>query len=222
MRGMPLWATSLLTLLVCAYAGREFYPAKKPTLPAAVTALATQTQPKEITAATPEDPGEVAVVSPLAVWLQETTNTAQGSKKPKTPWQAQPMDHIFADAEMPQKYLHAHFALNKWAQFRFVIPPHIVTAKLHGNFHAFVKHGNDDHSGRPANIDLLLMNAEQFDDYIHRRSADTTFELEAADQAVNFALPGAHDQPEEYHLVFRDPEPRANLFVTADFTVNAD
>jgi hypothetical protein len=222
-RGMPFWVTSLLTLLVCAYGGREYYPAKKPPLRAVSTALSARMKPNpsEITAAAPEDPGEVNVVGPLAVWMQEA-NAAEAKKKPATPWQAQPMDHIFADAEMPKKYLRANFALNKSAQFRFVIPPHIVTARLQGSFRAFVRHGDNDHSGRTASIDLLLMNAQQFDDFVRGRAAEATFELESADHEVDFALPGAHDQPEEYHLVFRDPALRANLFVTADFTVNAE
>jgi hypothetical protein len=220
-RGMPFWATSLLTLLMCAYAGINYFTAKKPGLHAIGTAIPAPAQSGEeqLTAATPEDPGEVSVVGPLAVWME--AKNPQAKKKPATPWQAQPMDHIFADAEMPQKHLHAKFALNKSAQFRFVIPPHIITPKLEGSFRAFVKNG-DGRPGRAADIDLVLMNAQQFDDFIHGRDFETSFVLESSEHAVEFALPGAHDQPQEYHLVFRDPALRANLFVVADFTVEAE
>lgn len=224
MRGRPaFWVTSLLTFLVFSYAGMDYHPAKKPILRNVSAAISARTQPKdrEIAAATPEDPGEVSVVGPLAVWMREA-NAVEAEIKPATPWKAQPMDHIFADAEMPQKCLRAQFALKKSAQFRFVIPPHIVSPRLQGSFRSFVKRRDSDRSGRPASIDLLLMNAQQFDDFVHDRPAETTLELESADHAVDFALPGAHDLPQEYHLVFRDHALRTNLFVMADFTVNAD
>jgi hypothetical protein len=220
MRGL-FWATSLLPFLMCAYAGVKYFQPSAPALSSIDAALPTSTQKgnEPVTAATPEDPGEVSLIGPLAVWMKG--NTENANQKTVTPWQAQPMDHIFADAEMPQKYLHAKFALSKSAQFRFVIPPHIITPKLEGNFRTFSRSGIHG-SGRAANIELVLMNAGQFEDFIHDRDFETSFKIESCEHHVEFAIPGTHDQPEEYHLVFRNPTPKVNLFVAADFTVEAE
>jgi len=211
------WATSLL--LASVYVGMDYYPAKRPQRTARVATSALTRAEINITAATPEDPGEVSVAGPLAVWMP---GTAEVEIKSATQSKAQPMDHVFADAEMPQEYLRAQFALKKSAQFRFVIPPHIVRPRLQGSFRSFVRHGDGDRSGRPASIDVLLMNAQQFDDFVNDRPTETTLEVQSADHAVDFALPGSYDEPQEYHLVFRDPTLRANLIVMADFTVDAD
>jgi len=39
---------------------------------------------------------------------------------------------------------------------------------------------------------------------------------------VDFALPGVHEQPQEYHLMFSGDVVRKNLFVRADFVVEAE
>jgi len=132
------------------------------------------------------------------------------------------MDHVSTAPLLADKYLRADFGLKKSAQFTFVIPPHTVNPRLHGNFQSFVRHRGPDTSKDAASIDLLLMNAQQFDDFVHGRAADATFELESSNHSVDFLLPASHNQPEEYHLIFRNHAVRTNLFVKADFAVNAE
>jgi hypothetical protein len=226
-RGMPaLWVTSVLTLFVFAYEAKIFYSARKPmqvaaqAVSAAKLAQAKVEQVTETQTATPEDPGEVSVMGPLAVWMREA-NPLQ--TEPARVWSGplQPMDHVSAAAPLADKYLRANFPLKKSAQFTFVIPPHTVSPRLHGSFQSSIRHSGSDNA-KDAGIELILLNAEQFDDFIHGRPGDSTFELQSSSHTVDFLLPAAHDKPQEYHLVFRDPAARAKLFVKADFAVNAE
>lgn len=227
MRGPGLWVTSLLSLFFCAYAAKLYYPAKQPMQAAAqavsIAKLAqakTEPQETEIKAPTPEDPGDVTVVGPLAVWMHEADPK---QKEPSRVWSGplQPMDHASAAAPLADKYLRANFLLKKSAQFTFVIPPHTVSPRLHGSFESSIRHSASDNP-KDADIELMLLNAQQYDDFIHGRPGDSTFEVDAASQNVDFLLPAAHERPQEYHLVFRDPRARARLFVKADFSVNAE
>jgi hypothetical protein len=226
-RGPGLLVTSVLTLFLIAYAAKQYFPAKQPVQMAAqAVSVAKQAQAKleqgiETTAATPEDPGAVSVVGPLAVWMNEA-NPGQPSE-PKRVWSGplQPMDHASSTAPLAEKYLRATFPLNKSAQFTFVIPPHTVSPRLHGSFQSLIKHSTSD-DAREAQIELMLLSAQQYDDFIHGRPGESTFELQSSSHTVDFLLPAAHDKPQEYHLVFRDPAERPKLFVKAEFAVNAE
>jgi hypothetical protein len=199
---------------VGSYAAKFYYPAKQAPQEAVqavsvarIAQTKAETQEAEVTAATPEDPGAVRTDGPLAVWTREAERAQPG----------QPVALPTAE-----QYLRVEFPLGKSAQFTFVIPPHTVSPRLHGSFSSSIRHSRADTSQDAAKVDLVLMNAEQFDDFVHGRPADATFEVESSNQTVDFMLPGAHDQPQEYHLIFRDPVARTKLLVKADFSVNAE
>jgi hypothetical protein len=227
-RGTPgLWISSVLTLFFFAYAAKVYYPGKQPMQAAAqAVSIAKLAQAKaesrdtETKAATPEDPGDATLVGPLAVWMREANPAPQS--EPARVWSGplQPMDHASSAAPLADKYLRANFPLQKSAQFTFVIPPHTVSPRLHGNFRSSIRHAGSD--VKAAEVELMLLNAQQYDDFIHGRAADAAFELESSNHTVDFLLPPSHNQPEEYHLVFRDHAIRTNLFVKADFAVNAE
>jgi len=227
-RGTPLaLVSSLLTLFLFIYAAKLYYPAKQPLQAAAqAVALAKQAQAKaeqgaEIKPATPEDPGDATVMGPLAVWMHEVNPLEP--KESARAWSGplQPMDHASSAAPLADKYLRASFPLKRSAQFTFVIPPHTVSPRLHGSFQSSIGHSSSE-SAKDADIELMLLNAQQYDDFLHGRQGDATFEVESSGRTVDFLLPAAHDKPQEYHLVFRDPEARARLFVKAEFAVNAE
>ena len=228
MRGMPaLWVTSVLTLFVLAYEAKLFYSARKPmqlaaqAVSAAKLAQAKVEQVTETQNGTPEDPGDASVVGPLAVWMHEA-NPAPGKESARAwSWPLQPMDHASSAAPLADKYLRANFPLIKSAQFTFVIPPHTVNPRLRGSFRSSIGHTGSP-AAKDAEIQLMLLDAQQFDDFIHGRPGESTFELQSSSHTVDFLLPAVHDRPQEYHLVFRDPAERARLFVQADFSVNAE
>jgi hypothetical protein len=180
-----------------------------------------ESQEVEVTAATPEDPGAVSVVGPLAVWMRDA-DRAQPEQSTVASGPLQSIDHVSAALPAAEKYLHAEFPLKKSAQFTFVIPPHTLSPRLQGSFSSTIRHSRAVASKDAAKVDLVLMNGQQFDDFVHGRPAEATFELESSNRTVDFMLPAAYDQPQEYHLVFRDPAARARLSVKADFIVNAE
>lgn len=184
-------------------------------------AQARSEQDTEITAATPEDTGQVSVVGPLAVWVNAASPAQPTETKRIWSGPLQPMDHASSAPPVAAKYLRATFPLKKSAQFTFVIPPHTVSPRLHGSFQSSLRDRASDDANE-ARIELMLMSAQQYDDFIHGHPCDSTFELQSSSHTVDFLLPAAHDQPQEYHLVFRDPAERLNLFVRAEFTVNTE
>ncbi len=92
---------------------------------------------------------------------------------------------------------------------------------LHGIFESFVGqvHGASDDS---ANIDFLIINEDQHDDFARNGSSDTMFSVEAShNQAVNFDLPASLNRKAKYYLVFRNPEGnKSSKVVEANFRVD--
>ncbi len=120
-----------------------------------------------------------------------------------------------------QNVLQKTFTLQRSAEFPFEVPAHAAMPHLHGIFESFVgqAHGASDES---ANIDFLILNEEQHDDFAQNRSSDTMFAVEAShNQAVNFDLPASLNQTVKYYLVFRNPEgSKSSKVVEANFRVD--
>ena len=120
-----------------------------------------------------------------------------------------------------QTVLEKTFNLKGVVIYPFEIPPHAVQPHLHGIFESFVGqvHGTSDEN---ADIDFLIMNAEQQADLAASRASEAMFSVEAShNQAVNFDLPASMNQPVKYYLVFRSPEKsRNNKVVEAHFRVD--
>ncbi len=93
---------------------------------------------------------------------------------------------------------------------------------LHGNYKSFVKQLGVESNPDNANVDFLILNEEQYGDFLHGRAGEAIFSADAShDQNVNFGLPPSQDQPRKYYLVFRNiPGGEAKKLVQADFTVD--
>lgn len=118
----------------------------------------------------------------------------------------------------PKNLVHKTFQLPKYAKFEFEVPAHSISPKLQGTFKAF-QSGNPDAA---ANIDVLLLTTEQFDDFIHGRPGEAGYSLTGTSgQTVDYALPSTLEQPQKYYLVFRNPARQGTaLSVAADFTAS--
>jgi predicted small lipoprotein YifL len=120
-----------------------------------------------------------------------------------------------------QTVLHKTFSVKTSAIFPFDIPPHAVRPHLHGIFESFVRevHGASDDS---ANVDFLIVNADQYADLASNRPSEALFSVEAShNQAVNLDLPASLDQPVKYYLVFRNAAGKGpGKVVEADFHVD--
>ena len=186
----------------------------------------TQQEPVEepvIKAATPEDPGPIAtVVVPLDV-LKKQGDVSNA--KPAPTREAVAIDHLVSvEPGKPKRILHNGFSVHRQTQFAFTIPAHQSNAKLHGVFRSFTKRNDPDSSDRTADVDLLLLNDEEFNQFQNGQPQSVTYELNSAhNQMVDWWIPATRDDAKTYHLVFINSANDVKLkFVQADFTLTFD
>jgi hypothetical protein len=93
---------------------------------------------------------------------------------------------------------------------------------LRGNYKSFVNQLGAQASDDSANVDFLLLNEDQYADFVHGHAGEALFSADAShDQDVNVSLPPSQDQPEKYYLVFRNSTGgAAKKLVQADFTLD--
>jgi hypothetical protein len=155
----------------------------------------------------------------LAVALVFATDACEKKKPPAE--EMLPMDRVApSPVGTNQSILHKTFTVKSTATFPFEIPPHAVRPHLHGIFESFVRevHGESDDS---ANVDFLIVNADQYADLASNRPSEALFSVEAShNQSVNVDLPASLDQPVKYYLVFRNPGKGPGKVVEADFHID--
>lgn len=178
----------------------------------------------EVKAATPEDPGPIAtVVSPIMTLTGKPAGTqkAADTQEAAAPAGMAPADHVDASLKPPDHFLHKQFTVTDGSEFGFTVPPHAGNPILRGSFRAFTKDSSDSAGSKPAAIDLMVMNEEEFDDFVHGRSYDATYEADSSPNlTVQYAMPHTLDRARVYHLVFRNSRGSRTTLVVADFTVS--
>jgi hypothetical protein len=105
-----------------------------------------------------------------------------------------------------------------------MIPAHQSNAKLHGVFRSFTKRDDPDSSDRTADVDLLLLNDEEFNQFQNGQPQSVTYELNSAhNQMIDWWIPATRAEAKTYHLVFINSANDVKLkFVQADFTLTFD
>lgn len=126
-------------------------------------------------------------------------------------------------SEEPKSLVHGVFSVSKYTQFAFVVPAHQAYPRLHGDFRSFSKRRDPDSSSdSAADVSLMLLNEQEFNDFLQGKPGSTTYQSNAAhDQTVDWRVPITYEQAQQYHLVFSNPDggPKTK-FVKADFTVS--
>lgn len=117
------------------------------------------------------------------------------------------------------RILNRSFRVRSTVQLAFEVPAHAATPRLRGSYESFVKQADHEESDTDAEVEFLVLNEQQFADFLKQRAGEATFSAEDAHaQEVNTSLPPTLNQPEKYHLIFRNnsrgPEKK---FVQADF-----
>jgi hypothetical protein len=129
---------------------------------------------------------------------------------------------VHSSSEESKNVVHGVFSVNKYAQFAFVVPPSRGYSRVHGDFRSFTKRRDPDStSDKTADVSLMLLNEQEFNDFAQGRPGSTTYQLDPAhDQVVDWQVPITFDRPQEYHLVFSNSDggPKTK-FVKADFTL---
>jgi hypothetical protein len=119
-----------------------------------------------------------------------------------------------------QNVLQKTFALKTSMVFPFEIPAHATRPHLHGLYASFVGNTHGEANGA-ANIDFVVLNDDQYSDFLHGRPSEALFSVEDShNQAVNFDLPASMDQPVKYYLVFRSSSGESKKTVEANFKVD--
>jgi hypothetical protein len=159
----------------------------------------------------------------LIVLLSLVCSCSRKASPPEEP-QAALVDHlVHHSSEESKSVVHAVFSVSKYEQFAFVVPPHQPYPRLHGDFRSFTKRRDPESSSdQTADVGLMLLNEQEFNDFLQSHSGSTTYQLDPAhDQAVDWRVPITYDQPQQYHLVFSNSDggPKTK-FVKADFTLS--
>jgi hypothetical protein len=118
--------------------------------------------------------------------------------------------------------VHKTFSVSSASNFSFQVPPPAASPQLRGSYHSFVPPSRDQSSDDPGDVDLLLMNDEQYADYLQGHSADVVYSVDSShDQDVSLGLPATLDRPAQYYLIFRNTSSsRSRKIVQADFHVD--
>jgi len=211
----------VLLILVCGCSRKRSTEAHRPNADQVQEAKPEQ---PEIKAATPEDPGPTeTVVAPLAI-LKGQAKPLPTKPETEMTREPQPVDHpVHLRSEEPRNFLHRVFSVNKYAQFAFVVPPHQGHPRLRGDFRSFTKRDDPDStSDRTADVDLMLLNDQEFNEFLHGQPQSVTYELDPShNQMVDWRVPTTYGESQQYHLVFSNSEGGTNIkFVEADFTVS--
>ncbi len=164
----------------------------------------------------------VAVKGPLANWMDKV-NPWHKAPQPVAPRVPSPSDHV-ADSPVGTStaIVRKTFAITSAAKFVFEVPPHAASPQLNGSYRSFTQQAGSQSSDDSADVDLLLMNAEQYADFAGGHPADVVYSVDSShEQDVAFGLPATFDKPAQYYLVFRNsPGHAGKKVVQADFRVD--
>lgn len=180
-------------------------------------------------AAGPYDPSRdaaVKFVGPLATYMQkqesDSGQAVGGNDQVETlsvPIKPNPADRVgnsVVGSTMP--VLRSTFRVRAAVQVPFQVPPHAATPRLKGAYQSFLKAGETG-SESNAEIEFLVLNEQQYVDFLAKRAGEAVFAAEDAQhQVVNAHFPPTLDQPQKYHLIFRNnSKGHEKKFVQADF-----
>jgi hypothetical protein len=147
---------------------------------------------------------------------------ARDDAAPRQPSAPGAFDHVNpAPAGAPRHFLHRRFSVKGYRRFAFEIPAYATHPRVRGAFQSFA--GSTGAAARvEAAVDVLLLNEQEFSDFVRRGPGTATFSMEDSDGGViDWVLTPTLRDPQKYYLVFHNVSrrPQANL-VDADFTVS--
>lgn len=159
----------------------------------------------------------VKFAGPLANYMaKQEPQPSPGAEQVETvTWVPTASDHVggsVVGSTVP--VLHKTFRVRSAVQVAFNLPAHAANPHLRGSYQSSEKPGGD----ADAPVEFLVLNDQQFSDFLSRRSGDATFSADDAPAGeVNASLPPTMNQAIKYHLVFRNNSRGEKPFVQADF-----
>lgn len=211
-----------LLLVAVSWGGYTYYRNRSSQPKVQAAEESTQSQEPE---AQPDAQGPIqppAIVSPLETFM-EKSNPFHKTPEPAPLRKPSPSDHIApSPVGTSTAIVHKTFAVISAAKFPFEVPPHAASPQLHGSYRSFAQQSGVQLSDESADVDLLLMNDQQYADFLHGGTPDVIYSIDSShDQDVSFGLPSTMNQSAQYYLVFRNSSSSAaKKVVQADFQVD--
>ncbi|MFZ0299802.1 MAG: hypothetical protein WAM13_15735 [Candidatus Sulfotelmatobacter sp.] len=180
--------------------------------------------------ATPDQAPVTKIASPLEALMEKVAapqtadpQTTETDEEPARPWKPHPSDHVGpSPVGTSTAIVHKTFAVTSTAKFPFEVPPHAASPRLRGTYHSYAKNSAAQSGDENGNVDLLLINEQQYADFLNGSPADAVYSVDSShDQDVSLGLPSTLDHPVRYYLVFRNSSSKAGKkVVQADFRVD--
>jgi hypothetical protein len=144
--------------------------------------------------------------------------------KKEAPETMPPLDRVMTTAApAPKRLLHRTFTLRKYLAFEFEVPAHCIHSQVRGSFTSYTQ-GTQGHrvSNEAANIDLLLLDEQELNDFDHGLGGTVTRSVDSSYvQTIDWALNSTLDQPKRYYLVFNNSSGKPpTKSVEAEFTLS--
>lgn len=116
--------------------------------------------------------------------------------------------------------LHRTFGVASAVDVPFELPAHASTPQLRGSYSAFLQTPGSQASGREGSVEFLLLDEQQYADFLNGRPGDALFSAEATNNGgVNVKMPPTMSKPVKYYLVFRSDSGKKQA-VQADFQID--
>jgi hypothetical protein len=165
-----------------------------------VSSRQTEEPVKPIKAATPEDPGPIAtVVSPLKEW----TKAPKAEEVQDVSGSSGAFDHVsLTPTPQAQNFLHQSFPLHRAVKVEFSVAARSKSPRLHGRADSWIEASGER---RPAAVEILLLTASEYSDFLHGRGTATRFSEASSSQSIDWLLSPTADAPVRYFLIFRNP-----------------
>jgi hypothetical protein len=164
----------------------------------------------------------VNVTGPLADYMVRMKPGNVGTLQP-TVYKATPSNHVGGSpVGTSNEILHQTFGVAGVVSLLFEVPAHAATPHLRGTYRSFVKQAGTESRDATADVEFLLLNEQQYGDFLAGRASEAVFSAEDAhDQEVNTSLPPTINKPAKYDLVFRNnSHSGGKKFVQADFQLD--
>jgi hypothetical protein len=90
------------------------------------------------------------------------------------------------------RILNRTFLVRSTVQLAFAVPAHAATPRLRGSYQSFVKQADHEESDTDAVVEFLVLNEQQFADFLNKRAGEATFsaaDAHAQEGTPAFPLP---------------------------------
>jgi hypothetical protein len=170
----------------------------------------------------------VAFTGPLADYLSRQKGSPEGKEAklvetlqvvPAKPSESDHVGGSVVGTSMP--ILETTFRVRGAVQVPFEVPAHAASPRLTGSYQSFLKMAGAQNDDTGAGIGFLVLNDQQFGDFLKGRTGEAAFSADdARQQEVNTGLAPTMNQAQEYHLIFlNNSKGKEKKFVQADFRI---